>query len=156
MDKANFFDLLIDALRKEALHAIKASQDAADYATNDESRAESKWDTQGLEASYLAAGQAGQARQWAEAVEELKSDRESLLDTKTEVSLGALFTCDLGGSEETFFFSRVAGGQVIAVGNQEVTVITAQSPLAGRLRGLRAGDSFMLPNGKSGAILAIE
>lgn len=156
MDKTKFLDLLMDVLRKEALHAIKASQDAAEYATDGESRADSKWDTQGLEASYLAAGQAGQAKQWADAIETLQSNREDLLATKTEVSLGALFTCDLGGSEETFFFSSVAGGQVIEVDDREVTVITAQSPLAGRLRGLRAGDSFMLPNGKSGAILAIE
>lgn len=156
MDKAKFFDLLTDALRKEALHAIKASKDAADYATDDESRAESKWDTQGLEASYLAAGQADQARQWAEAVEELQADRETLLKAKTDVSIGALFTCDLGGSEETFFFSSVAGGQVITMGDQQVTVITAQSPLAARLRGLRAGDSFVLPNGKSGVVLMID
>ena len=147
MNKKRFFDQLIQALRKEALHAIKASQEAADYATDEESRAESRWDTQGLEASYLAAGQAGQARQWAEAVEELQSDRESLLKTNTEISLGALFTCDLGGPEECFFFSSVAGGQVIQVDNQEVTVITAKSPLAARLRGLKAGDGFTLSNG---------
>ncbi len=155
MNKEQFFDQLIEALRKEALHAVKASQDAADYATNEESRAESKWDTQGLEASYLAAGQACQAKQWAEAVEELQSRREFLLNTKTEVTLGALFTCDLDGSEEVFFFSSVAGGQVIKMGDQEVTVITAQSPLASRLRGLKAGEGFKLSNGKSGAILAI-
>ena len=156
MDKTQFFDQLIQALRKEVLYAIKASQDAADYATDEESRAESKWDTQGLEASYLAAGQAGQARQWAEAVEVLQSNREILLGTKTEVLPGALFTCDLGGSEETFFFSSVAGGQVINMDVKQVTVITAQSPLAGRLLGLKEGDSFTLPNGKHGTVLAIK
>lgn len=155
MDKAKCFDQLIQALREEALHAVKASQDAASYATDEESRAESKWDTQGLEASYLAAGQAGQARQWAEAVEELQSNRETLLSKKTEVSLGALFTCDLGGSKEAFFFSKVAGGQIISMNGKEVTVITAQSPLAVRLRGLRTGDSFTLANGKLGTVTAI-
>ncbi|MGK0464645.1 MAG: transcription elongation GreA/GreB family factor [Lentimonas sp.] len=156
MDKKKFFDQLIEALRAEALHAIKASQDAADYATNEESRAESQWDTQGLEASYLAAGQANQARHRAEAVEEMQSNREIFLKTNTDISLGALFTCDFGGVEESFFFSSVAGGRVISIDGKEVTVITAQSPLAVRLRGLKAGDAFALPNGKSSVILAIE
>lgn len=156
MNKIAFFNTLIETLRKEALHAVKASQDAAEYATSEESRAESQWDTQGLEASYLAAGQAGQAKQWADAVEELQSEREDLLKKNTDVSLGALFKCDFAGSEEVFFFAGVAGGQVISMDHMEVTVITAQSPLAARLRGHKVGDTFPLPNGKFGEILAIE
>jgi len=156
MNKTLFFNTLLETLREEAMHAIKASQDAAEYATSEESRAESQWDTQGLEASYLAAGQAGQAQQWVDAVEELQSEREDLLKTNTNVSLGALFKCDFGGAEEVFFFAGVAGGQVIKMENMEVTVITSQSPLASRLRGLKVGDVFRLPNGNQGQILAIE
>ena len=156
MNKAAFFNTLINTLRKEALHAVKASQDAADYATNEESRAESQWDTQGLEASYLAAGQAGQAKQWADAVEGLQSKRDDLLKTNTDISLGALFKVDLGGVEEVFFLAGVAGGQVIQLDDIAVTVITAQSPLAARVRGLKIGATFTLPNGKLGEILAIE
>ena len=156
MNKIAFFNTLIDTLRQEAMHAVKACQDAADYATNEESRAESQWDTQGLEASYLAAGQAVQAKQWADAVEELQSEREELLQKKADVSFGALFKCDFGGSEEVFFFAGVAGGQVISMDHMEVTVITTQSPLAARLRGLKVGETFSLPNGKLGEVLAIE
>ena len=156
LDKTKFFDQLIDVLKNEMLHALKASQDAADCATDEEARAESQWDTQGLEASYLAAGQAGQAKQWAEAVEALQSERKSLLKPKAEVSIGALFSCDLDGYEEFFFFANVAGGQVVSVDDQTVTVITSRSPLAGRLLGLKAGESFTLPNGKSGTVLVIE
>jgi len=155
MNKEHVFDQLIQVLREEALHSVKASQDAAEYATDEESRAESKWDTQGLEASYLAAGQASQAKQWAEALNELQANREFLLQPKATVSPGALFACDLAGSEERFFFSSVAGGQVISISDKEVTVVTAQSPLAARLSGLKAGESFVLPNGKSGVVLEI-
>ena len=156
MNKAKFFDKLIQALRDEAFHAIKASQDAADYATNGEARPESKWDTQGLEASYLAAGQAGQAQRWADAVEEMQGDREDLLQPKTKVELGALFTCEMGGVTETFFFCHIAGGQVIEIDGKAVTVITGHSPLAGHLLGLKAGEAFTLPDGKSGSVLAVE
>lgn len=156
MDKAQFFQCLLSTLREEVLHAVNASKDAAEYATNEESRAESQWDTQGLEASYLAAGQASQARQWAEAIEELQSEREDLLKPNHQVSLGALFSCDLGDSVEYFFFAGTAGGQTIEMENHEVTVITAQSPLAGRLLGRKAGDTFQLPNGSIGQVLTVE
>ncbi len=156
MNKTLFFNTLIDTLRQELQHAVNASKDAAEYATNEESRAESQWDTQGLEASYLAAGQASQARQWAEAIEELQSEREDLLKANDRVSLGALFRCAMGGSEEVFFFAGVAGGQTIAMDDMEVTVITSHSPLAARVLGLREGDTFRLPNGDTGEVLHIE
>ena len=105
----------------------------------------SQWDTQGLEASYLAAGQASQARQWAEVVEELQSEREVLLKPNSDISLGALFYCDMGGELEWFFFAGVAGGQVIQTEQGEVTVITAQSPLASRLRGRKVGIRLCCP-----------
>jgi len=156
MDKSQFFNRLIETLREECIHAVQASKDAADYATNEESRAESQWDTQGLEASYLAAGQAGQARQWAESVQELQSEREDLLKPRTEIGLGALFSCDFGTGEEWFFFAGVAGGHVVPTGQGEVTVITSHSPLAARLRRLKAGESFALPNGDTAKVLSVE
>lgn len=156
MDKAIFFETLIATLRAELMDAVNAAKDAADYATNEESRAESQWDTQGLEASYLAAGQASQARQWAEAIEELQAEKGDLLKPNRSVSLGALFKLDLDGSEDAYFFAGVAGGQVIPMDGLDVTVITAQSPLAARLRGLKAGDSFRMANGALGQVTLVE
>ncbi|PXA05186.1 hypothetical protein DDZ13_04290 [Coraliomargarita sinensis] len=156
MDKSQFFNRLIETLREECMHAVQASKDAADYATNEESRAESQWDTQGLEASYLAAGQASQARQWAESVQELQSEREDLLKPSQRVGLGALFSCDFGAGPEWFFFAGVAGGHVVPTEQGEVTVITSHSPLAGRLLERKPGDSFTLANGNTGKVLTVE
>lgn len=135
--------------------SLAASKDAADYATNDEAKAESQWDTQGLEASYLAAGQASQAKQWADAIEELQSEREELLRPKEMVSLGALFSCNIMEEIECFFFAGVAGGHTVAVGDDFVTVVTPQSPLAMRLLGKKVGDVFVLPNGNEGLVREI-
>jgi hypothetical protein len=156
MDKEVFYERLIETLRSEARHAVAASKDAAEYATNEESRAESQWDTQGLEASYLAAGQAGQAKQWVDAIEELQSERTDLLRANDRVSLGALFKCMLGASEEYFFFAGVAGGHIVQLEDLQVTVITPQSALAHRLLGLTAGEGFALPNGRQGQVLSVE
>jgi len=156
MDKTQFFNRLMVTLREECMLAVQAAKDAADYATNEESRAESQWDTQGLEASYLAAGQAGQARQWAQSVEELQSEREELLQPRQTIGLGALFSCDFGVGPEWYFFAGVAGGHVVPAARGEVTVITASSPLAARLLRLQAGDTFALPNGNTGRVLSVE
>ena len=156
MDKSQFFNRLILTLREECLHAVQASKDAADYATNEESRADSQWDTQGLEASYLAAGQASQARQWAESVQELQSEREELLQPRVSICLGALFSCDFGDGPEWYFLAGVAGGHVVPTEQGEVTVITSSSPLAGRLLGLKAGEKFALANGNAGVVLSVE
>lgn len=156
MDKSQFFNRLIETLREECMHAIQASKDAAEYATDEESRPESQWDTQGLEASYLAAGQASQAKQWAADVEELQSEREDLLKPRTRVALGALFSCDLAGTEEWFFFAGVAGGHVVRMEQSEVTVITAKSTLASSILGKKVGEEFTLLNGLTGKVLTVE
>lgn len=156
MDKSQFFNRLIETLREECMQAVQASKDAAEYATDEESRAESQWDTQGLEASYLAAGQASQAKQWAESVEELQSEREDLLKPRKAISLGALFSCDFGSGPEWYFFAGVAGGHVVSMEDDEVTVITSRSLLAGQLQKLRAGDDFKLANGTTGKVLQVE
>ncbi|MEC7281853.1 MAG: hypothetical protein VXU50_07285, partial [Verrucomicrobiota bacterium] len=73
-----------------------------------------------------------------------------------QVSRGALFSCDFGEGIEWFFFACTAGGQTIPMDGLEVTVITAQSPVVGRLLGLKAGDYFKLPNSSLGQVLTVE
>ncbi len=156
MTKEEVLSELIRLLRSEFEGAVAASQDAADYATNEESRAESQWDTQGLEASYLAAGQAGQARQWAEAIQTLEQHRPDLLAPKTSVVLGALIACDFSGSREHFFIAPAAGGQVVTLDGHEITVVTPQSPIAATILGKHKNDAFTLANGASGSVLEIH
>ena len=98
----------------------------------------------------------GQARQWAEKIEALQGEREILLKPKDSLSLGALFCCDFGAGPEWFFFAAVAGGQAIEAAFGKVTVITAQSPLVARLKNLKAGDTFHLPDGNAGVVLSVE
>jgi len=57
--------------RRERLEM--AAREAHAAATDPDAKAESKYDTRGLEASYLAAGQAKQAETLAEAIQALES-----------------------------------------------------------------------------------
>src|SRR5690625_506159 len=156
MDKNDLLEALIGTLKEELRKSVDASKDAAGYATDDQARAESKWDTQGIEASYLAAGQAGQARQWAEAISLLEQTREDLAAPRNEVTSGAVVKCALAGGDEFFFISPVGGGEVLQIDGDEITVVTMRSPITLRILGKRAGESFVLGNGASGTILSVE
>lgn len=155
MDKARVLRELINCLQAELDHAKAASLDAADYATNEESRAESEWDTQGLEASYLAAGQASQAQELADEIQTLKGMTVELISAKTIVTEGALVRCDVNGGSEVFFLAPAGGGESFEVDGESVTVITPCSPIASQFFGHRVGDSFTMRNGDSGRISGI-
>lgn len=158
-DKAQLVEALDDALLAELNAAINASRDAASYATDEESRATSKWDTQGLEASYLAAGQAQQARELDSARLRLRGIAAELSAPKTHASLGALIRCTLGKSSLPEYFWLVpegTGGRELKADNRTITCLNAQSPLGRTLLGKSAGDDFTLPNGVPGTIQSIR
>ncbi|MEM9017643.1 MAG: transcription elongation factor GreAB, partial [Verrucomicrobiota bacterium] len=133
MDKIAVYDALLAKLEAELSVAIGASRDAADYATNEEARAESKYDTQGLEASYLAAGQASLATENAQAIADLKSLKDELTQPRDVVVRGALVECNLEGESEWFFLCPVGGGEILEIGDKEISVLTVQSPLGATL-----------------------
>ena len=58
MNKTTVHQLIIDKLRIDLDVAERAAQTAYETATHEENVAENKYDTLGLEASYLATGQA--------------------------------------------------------------------------------------------------
>ncbi|GHB90829.1 hypothetical protein [Cerasicoccus arenae] len=153
--KSDVIAALIANLEEELAAAEHASRDAASYATDEESRAESKWDTQGLEASYLAAGQATHAKEVSKALGNIIGQRIELERACTSVQRGALIQCQLGKSREWFFFAPSGGGETLAIDGTEVTVITPDSPIAHLLVGHGTGDDFTLPNGAPGKVLAV-
>lgn len=156
LEKSAVVDALVAMLEQELAVAAHASQDAAEYATNEEARAESQWDTQGLEASYLAAGQAGHAKDIAEALHQIQGQRYELERAYSRVVEGALVECRLGRAREWFLFAPMGGGETVAVGGVDVTVITPDSPIAHAMVGKTAGDNFTLPNGAPGEVLQVK
>lgn len=155
MFKARVIQELVKCLEAEFEHAKSASLDAADYATNEETRPESEWDTQNIEASYLAAGQASQAQELADEIKRVKGMMVELLTPKTTVTDGALVKCNVNGHTQTYFLAPAGGGETIHVDGEEITVVTPCSPIASQFFGHRVGDSFIMRNGEHGSISAI-
>ena len=156
MDKSRVLQLIIEALEQQLELAKGASLDAADYATNEEARAESKWDTQGLEASYLAAGQAAQVREIAESIRLFRDMEEQASHTADIVAAGSLVELELNGSRSWYFVSKAAGGLSVEIEGVRITVVTTQSPLGRNLPGKQQGDFVSLPNGAQARINSLR
>jgi transcription elongation GreA/GreB family factor len=133
----------IDQLEKD-LAAITASAKASfAAATDDEHRAEHKYDTFKLEESFLARGQAKRVEELTQALESLRMLPVDDLPEGSPVQFGALVRLKAGkGVTSTLLFGSAAGGETLVVDGEEITVITAQSPLGQALSGKTAGETF--------------
>ena len=115
-------------------------------ATDEENKAEDKYDTRGLEASYLAHGQSKAAEEAAQAVAQFESLPVRDFAAGEPISLGALVTI-AGKGRSHYFIGPRAGGTEIKADGQEVMVITPQSPLGRQLVGRKQGDTLSLDFG---------
>lgn len=139
MTRAPDRDAVVQAVRavlQEALDAtLRVAQAARDEATHGESRAENKYDTRGLEASYLAAGQGARALALRQAMASLGGPAPDAL------GVGSLVGLDDG---RWLLMARGAGGVRVTVDGAEVSVVTPRSPLGEALVGLEVGDDVDL------------
>lgn len=139
-------DRLLDAIRAELRarfdRLTRAAKDAHAAATDPGSKAESKYDTRSLEASYLAAGQARQLDDLARDVSLF--DAVTLPDFAIDdpVDAGALVEAELHGESTWFLLAPAAGGLEIAHDGLEITLLTPESALYQKLLGLRVGDQL--------------
>ena len=131
------------ALLENELAGITAAAKASfSTATSDQHRAESKYDTFQLEASFLARGQAKRVAELSEALESLRELPVQELPKGSPVQPGALvrLTAD-HGSTRTLLFGSAAGGETIVVNRAEITIVTSGSPLGQAISGKKAGET---------------
>lgn len=134
---------LIEKIVAELLARIAAYEVAARAAhaeaTHEENKAEDKYDTRGLEAGYLAQGQARQMAEAAEALGHYKRMHPRKFPADEAIDVGALV--EVSGPTETllYFIGPAAGGTEVCVGKKTVIVITPQSPMGQLLMGKKTG-----------------
>ncbi|MEM7145233.1 MAG: transcription elongation factor GreAB [Verrucomicrobiota bacterium] len=157
MSKGDVFKAVLAALREELERKQRAGEAAYEGATDEEARSESKYDTRGLESSYLAAGMAQQLEDLAEDVHVLGGYVLPRYEGEDAVGLGALVEVDLGGEPTLFFLLPRGGGVEVDVAGREVTVVTTSSPIGAQLMGRKAGERFAVREGAAESeILAVQ
>ena len=101
MDKTLVWHQLKEAMEALLRRHQQANRQASAGATDEQSRAETKWDTSGLEASYLARGHARQFTALALQLDELRAmEPRSSRATYRHWGLGDL---ELEGQTEYYF-----------------------------------------------------
>jgi hypothetical protein len=154
MKKTTINQALLSELENDLRRLQAANKDASEGATSSETRAETKWDTCGLEASYLARGHALQFKALAAAFCELRAfNAPSFKDVPIDV--GALVEVEQSGETMLFYLLPCGGGTELTVEGREVTVITPESPVGAALLGKQPGDTYSFRAGMTGNVLKV-
>ncbi len=141
MDKKVVLERILAELRKELAVYFRAASSARQDATDEESRAENKYDTRGLEASYLARGQARKVQEIQASIENYGNMVLVPAGPDATVETGILVELEQQGEPQLYFMGPSSGGMEVEVDGREVMVITGGSPLGASLAGHRAGDA---------------
>jgi len=124
---------------------IGAAQEARGYATDPASKAESKYDTRSLEASYLAIGQAEQADELAAALDDFDFFDWPDFAPGDPIAVGALVELDFDGERVFFLIAPRGGGVTCDLEGVELSVLTPMAPLFDRIAGRLAGEVLSGP-----------
>lgn len=90
MDKLLLQQQVLERLAEDLLQVEQAARTAHETATHEENIAENKYDTLGLEAAYLATGQARRAEAIRQAIAHWRQFRPRPYDASKGIQLGAL------------------------------------------------------------------
>lgn len=154
----NKSDILKEVIRsmEDDLHRLQAANERASVgATNVAVKAETKWDTCGLEASYLARGHAQQFQTLAAEVHQLRSYSSPNYKDKP-IGVGALVNVDMGDEPVCFFLLHFGGGIDVTIDGIEVTVITPESPVGAALMDKKQDEEFSFRAGSTYKVLRVE
>lgn len=144
MDKARLKAQLLGELGARLERMIDSANQTRRGAIHEESRAENDKDTRGLEASYLARGQAFR-------VAELSAERSRVEGLKMRgfgaddpIALSAVVDFEREDGLQQRVLLVPGGGGLILKGDPAIHTITPETPLGRALLGKRAGDDFTL------------
>ncbi len=146
MTKPALLAQIIARLQAELVMLTAAALATHAEATDEENKAEDKYDTRGLEASYLAHGQSKAAEDAALAVAQFQALAPRDFAADSPVSIGALVVLE-GHDRSHYFIGPRAGGTAVPHADHTVLVITPQSPLGRQLMGRRQGEVLQLELG---------
>jgi len=145
MNKQTLQQRIIERLALDLDVAQRAAQTAYETATHEENVAENKYDTLGLEASYLATGQARRMEEIRQALNLFQQLSVRPYDPQAGIETGALIALESHhGPRQWLFLGPEAAGLKLLLDDQAVTVITPRSPLGSSLLGKFEGDDVRI------------
>ncbi|MGK0185532.1 MAG: hypothetical protein ACI9R3_001310 [Verrucomicrobiales bacterium] len=146
MTKSSVVSAVCAQVEQDLQRTIAAARAVEAAATDPESRSEGKYDTRGLEASYLAAGQSAQVEALASSLRLLQL-ASSFPDFQPHqrIGAGALVEVEIAGNRDFFLLAPAAGGLMVEAYGNEVTILAPGAPLRIKLEGGKVGDQLDAP-----------
>lgn len=141
MDKLLLQQQVLAQLAQDLAQAEQGARTAHETATHEENIAENKYDTLGLEAAYLATGQARRAEAIRQTIGQWQQFRPRAYDASQGIQLGALVQLgDAQGQPQWLFLGPEGGSMKLVLDAVSVQVLSAASPLGRALLGKQVGD----------------
>jgi transcription elongation GreA/GreB family factor len=141
IDKSEILALIRAQLRSDLSMLEQAVEVARDTATHADCLGSSKYETMGLEASYLAQGQGTRLLEVERSLEYFK--KLPLSEPTVVIGLSSLVVLDNEqGDQQLLWLAAEAGGLKVQYGQKIITVITPKSPLGQALIGKTCDESF--------------
>ena len=144
MKKQAVLNAILERLREDLGLYLKAANFARAEATDPQSKAEHKYDTRGLEASYLARGQSRQAAEMEAAISQFEKLPPREFAPGEPIDTGAVVELQSGRETNFYFIGPRAGGREVMHEENEILVITPESPLGSQLLGKKQGDKCQI------------
>ncbi|OWQ48919.1 transcription elongation factor GreAB [Roseateles noduli] len=145
MDKSLLQQQVLERLAEDLLQVEQAARAAHETATHEENIAENKYDTLGLEAAYLATGQARRAEAIRQAMANWRQFRPRPYDDDKGIQLGALVCLvDADDKQQLLFLGPDGGSMTLMSDARRVQVISSEAPLCRALMGKCEGDEVSM------------
>ena len=146
--KKKILDELISKMKNELATLESASKATREFATDQEFKAESKYDTRALEASYLASAEAKRVEDLKLEIQMLEEVDLDLASKSSEVCIGSLVQLKYLNLEKHYFLIPTSGGTLLAIDNIPILVVSVFSPIGSALLGLKVGEEFEIETPK--------
>ena len=144
LDKKALVRRALESLGREMDDMRRSAAATREGAVHEESRPENDKDTRGLEASYLARGQAARLAEMEEEERRLRFMEVRDFGPGDRIALSALVTVDVEGTEQRLLVVPSCGGLRLDTPAGEVQLVTPAAPLGRLLVGKEVGDDFEL------------
>ncbi|MBA6223614.1 hypothetical protein H4J51_04420 [Colwellia sp. MB02u-18] len=149
MDKNSIIGQITEQLQQELVLALVAANNAHKAATDDQSVAETQYDTLAIEQSYLAEGQSRRVDEIRYAIKRLQSIPLVALQKKPEINIGSVVQLEKDiDKQQWFFLAPAAGGYRCKLAVQSntinIVVITPQSPIGAAMMGKVLDDEISI------------
>lgn len=133
INKSLIKQALIEQLEASLAVAVQSAKHAHQDATHEQSKAETQYDSLGIEMAYLAEGQSKRIEALRQEIQVLKESIEPISNQK--IQLGHLIKLENCDDESVLwvYILAVAGGNKVTLNNVDIQIVTPSAPIAKKL-----------------------